>query len=70
MMPKFIMSADGSDGAGDEVFTSVAEFYQHHEGLNEREAEVKANTNRVMLLFKHEMSKTPTFRATLDGRVL
>lgn len=68
MMPQFLLSLD--EDPENEVFTSIAEFYKHHEGLGVDDAREKSNPHRVALLFKHEMSKTPAFRATLDGRVI
>lgn len=70
MMPKFLLSLDDSSDTANEVFTSVEEFYQHHEGMSPSEARRAADPNRVSHLFAIEMSKTPVFRATLDGRVL
>lgn len=53
-----------------EVFTSISEFYQHHEGLSEEDANRKAAIPAVMELLEFEMSKTPMFRipVTKGGR--
>lgn len=67
-LPDFLLRLE--DDPEDLVFTSVAEFYQHHDRLHPEAAKQKAHPLRVIGLLSREMSKTPVFKATLDGRVL
>lgn len=69
-LPEFLLRLDDTGDGADEVFTSVQEFYQHHNQISESLAFLMALPERVHYLFTVEMSKTPAFLATLDGRVL